>query len=122
MDIDLDATKNNSPAADEAIKEVRLRVAKQDADFKELKDKILKDQQEELYRMAAASPPLVSTPAKKADKPQTINNINITRQPLVLPEQKQPWHKNLFWQLFALVGSLLVALLGGYLLYRLGWN
>jgi hypothetical protein len=102
-------------ASEEAFKAAQLEATIKDTSFKELKEKILKDQQEESLKLASMIPPIHFIPSKKADKQPVINITN----PVVLPKPKKSWHENFFWRsVIVLAEGLLLA----YLVNKCGWN
>ncbi|MEI7638916.1 MAG: hypothetical protein WCJ37_16530 [Syntrophus sp. (in: bacteria)] len=103
--------KNMYSATDEALKSAQSKATMQDTLTKEIQDKILKDQREELYKLASTTRPIQFVPSKKSTPP-TVNNINITHSPLVSSENKKKWYERplgILW--LSIVASLLVGLL-----------
>jgi hypothetical protein len=101
---------NMYSATDEALKSAQSKATMQFSLTKEIQDKILKDQQEKLYRDIQMTNPIRFISSKKVDKPPVIN---ITHPPLVFPEQKKSWHETL-------IGKITVGVIVGVIVLLIG--
>lgn len=104
-------------ATDEILKAAQLETTIQETRIKEIQEKILKDNQEEKFKLASMIKPIHFIPSKKSNNPPILNNINITHPPLVFSEKKKKYYENLpglivLGTLSSLLAWLILRLLG----------